>query len=235
MTQVLVPLADVIAICVLALVLYYRRYRRRDLTMAYLAVNVGVMGVAIALSATPINAGIGFGLFGVLALVRLRSETLSQREIAYYFCALALGVIGGLGAYHGWLSAGLMALIVVVIAIADSRTASPLTPSPISKLTLTLAHASADQSELAREVEAILGAPVVDMRVDKVDFVRGLTVVDVRYESRPLSEAGTPGYSVRPEATVVPEFEPALADSRPTFSSANESDTDQPSSSEDLS
>ena len=234
MTQVLVPLADVVAICVLALVLYYRRYHRRDLTMAYMAVNVGVMGVAIALSATPINAGIGFGLFGVLALVRLRSETLSQREIAYYFCSLALGVIGGLGAYHGWLSAGLMALIVTVVGVADSRTRSP--QQRVSKVTLTLSQAIADEAILAHEVKAILGTKVTEMRLDKVDFVRGLTVVDVRYVpnlSNPLFP--NPG-SVYPQSPVptdahIPDPNFAFAT---TPAASPEQSADQPTSREDL-
>ena len=36
------------------------------------------------------------GLFGVLSIIRLRSEELAQHEVAYYFAALALGLLGGL-------------------------------------------------------------------------------------------------------------------------------------------
>ena len=43
------------------------------------------------------TVGLGLGLFGVLSIIRLRSDELGQHEIAYYFAALAIGLIGGLG------------------------------------------------------------------------------------------------------------------------------------------
>ncbi|MDR2931136.1 MAG: DUF4956 domain-containing protein [Propionibacteriaceae bacterium] len=173
----LVPIADVIAVCVLAIVLYFPRHRRHDLAMAYVAVNISVLGVATALSSTPINAGVGFGLFGVLALIRLRSEKLTQREIAYYFCSLALGIIGGLGAYHAWLSIGLMALIVVVLAVGDATVFSRASLTQ----TVTFREAITDPGELKSAVEALLQADVVSVTPVKVDFVKHFTVAEVRY------------------------------------------------------
>lgn len=46
------------------------------------------------MATSSVNARLGLGLFGVLSIIRLRSEELAQHEIAYYFAALALGLIG---------------------------------------------------------------------------------------------------------------------------------------------
>ena len=40
---------DLVAIVILAYVLYFRRHRRRDLLLSYVALNIGVVAVTSAL------------------------------------------------------------------------------------------------------------------------------------------------------------------------------------------
>jgi len=40
-----------------------------------------------------LSMGVGFGLFAVLSIVRLRSEPFSNRELAYFFVALVLALL----------------------------------------------------------------------------------------------------------------------------------------------
>ena len=111
--------ADLAAISILTFALYLRRHRRRDLVVSYLGMNVGVLAVATALSGSAAGLGLGLGLFGVLSIIRLRSTELSQHEVAYYFSALALGLIAGLGIEPLWLTASLMGLILLVMFVGD--------------------------------------------------------------------------------------------------------------------
>ena len=48
----------------------------------------------------------------MLSIIRLRSDELAQHEVAYYFSALALGLLGGVSVGPVWLSATLMAAIL---------------------------------------------------------------------------------------------------------------------------
>ena len=50
MTQYALLALDLVAISVLAFGVYFPRHRRRDLVVAYLGVNVGVLAVATALA-----------------------------------------------------------------------------------------------------------------------------------------------------------------------------------------
>ncbi|MDR1266307.1 MAG: DUF4956 domain-containing protein [Propionibacteriaceae bacterium] len=195
MFLIILPLADLAAIVVLALGLYYPRHRRHDLTLSYLAINVGVLGVSTALGATSVNAGLGLGLFGVLAIIRLRSFELDQHEIAYYFSALALGVIGGLGADMGWAALGLMALILVVLGLADARRFSGRHRWQSVKLDAAVT----DQDELVARLENLLGARVLEARPRQVDLVNDITTVDVRYlvapPARPVAKTVGGGWT----------------------------------------
>ena len=67
--------ADILAIGILVLGLYFPRHRRRDLVVAYVGINVGVMAVSSVLLSTAVGAGLGLGLFGVLSIIRLRSRS----------------------------------------------------------------------------------------------------------------------------------------------------------------
>src|SRR5215218_902916 len=114
MSQISLFAADLVAISALT-VLYFARHRRRDLVVSYLGINVGVLAVSAALSSSAVGAGLGLGLFGVLSIIRLRSTELDQHEVAYYFSALALGLLGGLGTGDSPLTFALMAMIVLVM------------------------------------------------------------------------------------------------------------------------
>src|SRR5699024_5033442 len=89
MLDVLLPLAaDIVAItCVVWF--YFRRHQRRDLMLSYAALNAGVLAVTTMLASGSVSAGLGLGLFGILSIIRLRSDSITQAEIAYYFTALA--------------------------------------------------------------------------------------------------------------------------------------------------
>ena len=101
-------LLDLVAIAVLVFAIYFPRHRRRDLVGALLGLNIGVLGVTQGLSSAGVSAGLGLGLFGVLSIIRLRSAEMDQGEIAYYFAALALGLLGGFVVSPSWLNAALM-------------------------------------------------------------------------------------------------------------------------------
>lgn len=181
MTQLSLAAMDLLAACLLTFGLYFRRHRRRDLVVAYLGVNVGVLAVASSLSSGQVGPGLGLGLFGVLSIIRLRSNELDQQEVAYYFSALALGLIGGLGAMQLWQSAALMALILVVMFVADH----PRLLRRHLRQELVLDSAVTDRAVLVPRLEHLLGARVHSVSVQRLDLVNDTTVVEVRFEVPP--------------------------------------------------
>ena len=114
-TALLLQALDLVLISLLVGAVYWPRHRRRDLVVAYIGVNVGVLAVASVLASSTVTAGLGLGLFGVLSIIRLRSDELSQGEIAYYFASLALALVAGIAATPVWLSIGFMLLIVAAL------------------------------------------------------------------------------------------------------------------------
>ena len=172
---------DLIAIFVLAYVLYFRRHRRRDLLLSYVALNIGVVAVTSALGSVEVGVGLGMGLFGILSIIRLRSDQITQQEIAYYFTALALGLLAGLHPSPMWLTPLLSLLVILAIAILDS----PLVASTTHRHTFTLDRAITDRSALIAHLTEIFDAETVRVEVLDIDMVRDTTLVDIRYKTAP--------------------------------------------------
>jgi hypothetical protein len=177
---------DLAAVAVLAFALYYRRHHRRDLLVAFLGVNVGVLAVTIVLAGSAVGTGLGLGLFGVLSIIRLRSSEIGQREVAYYFSALALGLIAGLPHTALALPVTLIGLILLVMFAADH----PRLLSRSRAQLVRLDRAIMDERELHLEAEARLGLPIQALDVKEVNLVNDTTLVEVRY--------------TRPHASTVP-------------------------------
>jgi uncharacterized membrane protein YbhN (UPF0104 family) len=185
--------ADLVAIALLTFAIYFPRHRRRDLVIAYLGINVGVLAVSAALATSGVGAGVGLGLFGVLAIIRLRSTELDQHEVAYYFSALALGLLGGLGTSGVVLSTSLMALVVVVMYVAGH----PRLLRRYRQQVMVLDTAFTDERALIAHLEGLLGSRVHQVTVQRVDLVNDTTWVDVRFER----SGGAPSTAVDDGAT----------------------------------
>ncbi|WP_313356582.1 DUF4956 domain-containing protein [Microbacterium sp.] len=177
MSLIVALITDLVAITVLAYVLYFRRHRRRDLLLSYVALNVGVLAVTIALSSVEVGIGLGIGLFGILSIIRLRSDQITQQEIAYYFVALALGLLAGLHPAEAWVTPALSALMLLVMFVVDGRWVGGRTRHQC----MTLDRAYTDEEALVQTLRSLLGASTLRVEVREVDLVREITVVDVRF------------------------------------------------------
>ena len=180
--------ADLVALMLLVGALYIPRHGRRDLVAAYIGVNVGVLAVTLLLSTSDnVGAGLGLGLFGVLSIIRLRSSSLAQGEVAYFFAALALGLLGGIKS-HLIIVAILMALILASLWVGDH----PALMRRNRNQVVTLDRAISDENELITELEDLLGAHVRSVDLKSLDLVNDTTIVEVHYRLLPRSRAARP-------------------------------------------
>jgi Domain of unknown function (DUF4956) len=170
-------ITDLVAITVVAYGIYFRRYYRRDLLLAYFSLNVGVFAVTALLADNKASVGLGLGLFGILSIIRLRSDSITQEEIAYYFVALALGLISGLPSSPRWLDPALSGTLVAVMYCVDH----PRLTARSQRQIITLDRAYPDRAKLQAALERLLGSEVRHMVVMQLDLVADTTMVDVRY------------------------------------------------------
>jgi hypothetical protein len=196
--ELLAIAADLTAIVVLVFGVYFPRHHRRDLLTAFLGVNLGVLAVSLVLGSSTVGIGLGLGLFGVLSIIRLRSDEIAQHEIAYYFASLALGLLGGITGSVSALSGGLMLLIVAGLYLGDH----PKLFRRYRQQSLRLDSAHTDEAALRSHLEALLGARVVNLAVKHIDLVNDTTLVEVRYVAGRAGAGGATGERPQPSQRV---------------------------------
>lgn len=170
---------DLVAIVVLAFGVYFRRYRRRDNTVGFIAFNLSLFVVAAALaSTTAVTLGVGFGLFAVLSIVRLRSDESTQSEIGYTMVSLVLGLLNGLPGMDTSIKITFSAGLVAAMYLADHPRLFAV--SQMQRVRVELDRVIVDEAALRAEVESRLGSPVRQLTVLEIDYVRESMRLDVR-------------------------------------------------------
>ena len=190
---------DLVAIFVMAYVLYFRRHRRADLLLAYVTLNIGIFVAMSLLNLVRVDIALGFGLFAILSIIRLRSSTVTQQEVAYYFVALVMGLVNGMNLSDRWLVAGVNVLLLLTMFVVDSR---PLRDRA-RRMEITLDTVHADDAALVADLESRLNGQVIHHVVNEIDYVRDTMVVDVRYRagSRTASPSSDQPSTTRPSTT----------------------------------
>jgi hypothetical protein len=172
---------DVVAIAALVYGLFYRRHKRMDLVVVYALFNVGLFVALLVIAGGELSMGVGFGLFAVLSIVRLRSEPFSNRELAYFFVALVLALVCAID-LGSLVFAGMLAGVALLAAWAIDH---PRLSPPTRRLEVMLELVFADDDALRRHLEERLNATVRGFSVLELDYVRETTRVEVRYVPAP--------------------------------------------------
>lgn len=170
-------LLDVIGISVLLMGLYFRNYRRADLVAVYLACNIGLFSVLTILSFSPVSSAVGFALFGVLSIIRLRSFEFLPTQIAYFFISLAIALICATDMAGLVLPIILVAVMLVAMAIVDGAKFRAVTENSVVVLDVAIP----DSTELKAHLNTLLGAEIINMNVTAVNLLQETTTVEVTY------------------------------------------------------
>jgi hypothetical protein len=168
---------DVVSMLLLVGWLYRRRIAAPEMALVFTALNVGLFAAVTTIGSGHFPTGIGFGLFGLLSLVRLRSAAFTLKDVAYTFVALVLALVNGLPERNLVLAVCLDALLLGAVWLVDeSRTAQPT-----QSMRMVLDRALTQPAEVRAEVALRLGAAPISVAVEDVDYVRDTTRVVVRY------------------------------------------------------
>jgi len=169
---------DVAALLVLGGLLYLRRHpHRRDMLLVFCMFNVGVFAVLAVITEKKIPAAVGFGLFALLSIIRLRSQPYGNVELAYFFSSLAIGVVNGIGHLDLGFKAVVCALVLVAMGVLDHPRLQP----PVQRRRVVLDGIHTDVAALRGDLERRQGVKILELRISDVDYVRETTAVTIRY------------------------------------------------------
>lgn len=177
-------LLDLGAMAVLLFGMFWPRYKNKEITLAAALFNVFTFGVLSILSSVEFSIAAGFGLFAILALFNLRSETINKSDIAYFFGSISIAVITSIdGTELGFVFTILVVVLAVVFLVDHPkifRSTSQI------KVTLdSIPENLLDSPEsLNRELSERLNVDVVSSRVTSVNYVTEVVKAEINYRGR---------------------------------------------------
>lgn len=173
---------NLVSIFLLVYVIYFRRHRRWDQVVGYVAFNISLFTVSAALgSSGPLNVGVGFGLFAVLSVVRLRSDESGQIEIGFTMVALVLGLMTGLPGMEFGIKVLFAALLVVAMFLVDMSAIGRR--YRYSRVKVELDRIIHDEETLNAHLRSTFGKAVKSVSIRSVDMVRDTMTLDVVFHS----------------------------------------------------
>jgi uncharacterized protein DUF4956 len=168
---------DLLALSLLMWAVHRRHGARRDLMSVVACFNIGLFVVLTAISSATSATAIGFGLFAMLSIIRLRSEPFSNTELGVFFAGLVLALVNGVQGIPLPLTGALNVIILAAVALGDHPVFGPVPKS--REITLDCIHD--DDAALRADLEHRLGVRVVDFTILECDYVREVTRLTIRF------------------------------------------------------
>lgn len=88
---------NIVSVFVLVMLVYLPIHRKKDYFFTFLILNFLVFMITFLMSKTSAfgSMGVGLGLLAFFSLLRLRTDTISMKDMTYLFVVLTLGLING--------------------------------------------------------------------------------------------------------------------------------------------
>ena len=174
---------DLLTMLLLVGWLYKSQQSVPSMPLVLSSLNVGIFAAVTVFTygSTPLSAGIGFGLFALLSMLRLRSAAFTIKDVAFTFLVLITGLVNSLPTSSWGMLIGVNLAILLVVLITDTHRESKTT----RVMTVSLKEAFSDPTLIRPAVERQLGMAVESVVVKEVNFVKGITEVKVEYQPDP--------------------------------------------------
>jgi hypothetical protein len=175
---------NLIAVTLAAYVIYFRRHSRRDLLLTYTIFNIGLFLVMTVISMHDTGLGVGFGLFAILSIIRIRSEEFSNTELSYAFAVMVIALVNAFGVSAtpmGMLDSLFVLLLNVVAVLVIYVMDHPRLLRKVGRQQITLDVIHPNEESLRADLEQRLKVRILDYAIAHVDYVREITVLNVRY------------------------------------------------------
>lgn len=170
---------DIVSIVLLAFVFYYRRHRNRDMTIAIAIINVALFALAGALASFTLSLGVGFALFAVISILRLRSDEAGWIEMAYLLTGLSVGLILGLPGYSLAVQGIYAAILVLAIYLIDHP--KVLASVKSKRVSISVDFVETDQEVLLGKVRELLGKKILLVETKSMVMTPPSMKLEVKY------------------------------------------------------
>lgn len=166
---------DVVMLLVLIGYLHRRRSTAPEMALVFTSLNLGLFAAVAVIGSGHFPTGVGFGLFGLLSLVRLRSAAFTLKDVAYTFLSLVLALVNALPDASLAIVVCLDVALLVAVWVTDDTRREPAT----RRVRIVLDRAVYDEASARAALADRLPLVPVAVAIEDIDMVRDTTRVSV--------------------------------------------------------
>ena len=185
-------LINLFTMIILIRLIYYPTYRKWDNLFPFFVLNFLVFLLAFMMFKTSAfspkggfgNMAAGFGSISLLAaftLLRFRTETISVKDMTYLFVILSLGLINSIMEAKNVEIAGINAMILAAVFVADGNKLIKNQKSKVIELNDLTNIKPQDQDKLIAQLIALTGLDIRKASVESIDFNKQTAKIRVYY------------------------------------------------------
>ena len=179
-------LINLVTMIILIRFIYYPTYRKWDNLFPFFVLNFLVFLLAFMMFKTKAFSTTlaGFGSISLLAaftLLRFRTETISIKYMTYLFVILSLGLINSIMDTRSVEIAGINAMILLAVFVADGNKLIKNQKSKTIELNDLTHIKPQDHDKLMAQLIALTGLDIRKVSVENIDFNKQSAKIRVYY------------------------------------------------------
>lgn len=162
--------------------LYYSKSHRRDFFFTFVLMSVAIFLLIyfmMSMEKGKATMGVGLGLFGILSVMRYRTDAMPVREMTYLFVIICLSVVHAMGeSYIELLAVDAITIITVWLCEMNMKNTSQklIMYDDVTKLSPEY------RSALIDDLKERTGLKIISAEVGHIDFIRDMAMVRITYE-----------------------------------------------------
>lgn len=170
--------------------LYYKKSHRRDFLFTFILMSVAIFLLIffmMSMEKGKATMGVGLGLFGLLSVMRYRTDAMPVREMTYLFVIICLSVVHAMGdSYIELFAVDIITLLTIWLCEANIKNTNQklIMYDDITKISPEYRTALID------DLKERTGLNIVSVEVGHIDFLRDMAMIRITYIPDPQNFVG---------------------------------------------
>ena len=175
-------LANLVATAVIVLLIYRPTRHHADYVFTFFVFNILIFFLCSLMARFELGAGFGFGLFALFSIMRLRTSSISAKDMTYLFSVICIGIFNAIET-DGSFPIELVDLLIVTAIFFLERYCfrDALSMVLISYENIGLVHTE-HWEELRADLEKRTGLHIEKIQVETIDYLNDSAKLIVYYK-----------------------------------------------------
>ena len=165
--------------------IYFRYSRNEELLFTLFVMGIMVFFVNSMMSSVTLDFGFAFGMFAIFAILRFRTNSISLKDMVYIFAVIGISMMNSLKVFKFPMFGVFIFNFIILISIYFLEEYLLRNKSDSHMITyenIDLLKPEREQ-KLLKDICLMTGKEVFRIKVQRVDYKRGVAILEIFYKA----------------------------------------------------